>query len=85
MIPLGVTALAGLRRAGPGRRFTGFWLAALLFYLVVFCYLANVRLDDPLHVFMQERFWQQGLVVVAALLGLGLAEAGRMLGSPAGA
>ena len=84
VIPLGLAALAGLRRAGPARRFTGFWLAALLFYLVVFCYLANVRLDDPLHVFMQERFWQQGLVVVAGLLGLGLAELGRTLGPRVG-
>src|SRR2546430_2835173 len=32
--------------------------------------------DDPLHVFMQERFWQQGFVVLAALAGLGLAEIG---------
>jgi hypothetical protein len=85
LVPLGLAALAALRRPGPARRFTGLWIAALLAYLVVFCSLANVRLDDPLHVFMQERFWQQGLVVVAALLGLGLAEAGRMLGSPAGA
>ncbi len=84
LIPLGLAALAGLRRAGPARRFTGFWLAALLFYLVVFCYLANVRLDDPLHVFMQERFWQQGLVVVTGLLGLGLAELGRTLGPRVG-
>ncbi len=84
VIPLGLAALAALRRPGLGRRFTGFWVAALLFYLIVFCYLANVRLDDPLHVFMQERFWQQGLVVVAALLGLGLAEAARALGARAG-
>ncbi|HXD95661.1 MAG TPA: DUF2723 domain-containing protein [Candidatus Acidoferrum sp.] len=83
-IPLGLAALAGLRRPALGRRFTGFWVGALLFYLVVFCYLANVRLDDPLHVFMQERFWQQGLVVVSALLGLGLAEIGRGMGSRAG-
>jgi hypothetical protein len=80
MVPLGLAALAALRRPGVGRRFTGFWIGALLFYLIVFCYLANVRLDDPLHVFMQERFWQQGLVVVAALLGLGLAEIGRVIG-----
>jgi dolichyl-phosphate-mannose-protein mannosyltransferase len=84
-IPLGLAALAPLGRPGLVRRFTGLWIAALLFYLIVFCSLANVRLDDPLHVFMQERFWQQGLAVVAALLGLGLAEAGRVLGSRAGA
>jgi hypothetical protein len=33
---------------------------------------------------MQERFWQQGLVVVAGLLGLGLAEIGRRLGARLG-
>ncbi|HEU5197444.1 MAG TPA: DUF2723 domain-containing protein, partial [Methylomirabilota bacterium] len=78
--PLGVAALAVLRRAGPARRFVLFWLGALAFYVVVFCALANVRLDDPLHVFMQERFWQQGLVVLAALAGVGLAEIGRAAG-----
>ena len=82
--PLGLAALAALRRPGLVRRFIGLWVGALLFYLIVFCYLANVRLDDPLHVFMQERFWQQGFVVVAALLGLGLAEGGRALGPRAG-
>ena len=76
LVPLGLAALAALRRAGLVRRFVGFWLAALAFYVVAFCALANVRLDDPLHVFMQERFWQQGFVVLAALAGLGLAEIG---------
>jgi hypothetical protein len=84
LIPLGLAALAALRRPGLVRRFTGLWLGAVLFYLIVFCYLANVRLADPLHVFMQERFWQQGLVVSSALLGLGLAEVGRLLGARAG-
>jgi len=83
VIPLGLAALAALRRAGPVRRFVGFWLAALAFYGVVFCALANVRLDDPLHVFMQERFWQQGFVVLAALCGVGLAEIGRAAGARA--
>ncbi len=84
VVPLGVAALAALRRAGLVRRFVGVWVGALLFYLIVFCYLANIRLEDPLHRFMQERFWQQGLVVVAALLGLGLAELGRTLGARRG-
>jgi hypothetical protein len=85
VIPLGLAALATLRRPGLERRFVAFWTGTLLLYLVVFCSLANVRLDDPLHAFMQERFWQQGLAVVAALLGVGLAEVGRTLGSPVGA
>jgi len=82
-IPLGLAGLGALRCAGPVRRFVAFWLGALAFYVVVFCALANVRLDDPLHVFMQERFWQQGLVVVAALCGVGLAELGRLVGARA--
>lgn len=82
-IVLAPASLAALRRAGPVRRFVGFWLAALAFYVVVFCALANVRLDDPLHVFMQERFWQQGFVVLAAFCGVGLAEIGRLAGARA--
>jgi Protein of unknown function (DUF2723) len=84
VIPLGLAALVALRRAGPLRRFLGLWLVALLFYLIAFCYLANIRLDDALHVFMQERFWQQGFVVVAALLGVGLAEVVRVAGPRVG-
>ena len=80
IVPLGLAGLASARRAGPGRRFVVLWSATLVFYLVVFCSLANMRLDDPLHVFMQERFWQQGFVVLAALLGLGLAEVARATG-----
>lgn len=81
VVPLGVAGLAALRRAGPVRRFVGFWVGALLFYLVVFCYLANIKIEDPLHRFMQERFWQQGLVVVAAIMGVGLAEVARLAGA----
>jgi hypothetical protein len=84
VIPLGAAALTALRRTGPVRHFVGFWLVALVFYLVVFCYLANIRLDDALHVFMQERFWQQGFVVVAAFLGLGLAAIAQAAGPRAG-
>jgi dolichyl-phosphate-mannose-protein mannosyltransferase len=80
-VPLVVAALAAARDGGPRRRFVLFWSAALAVYVVVFCALANVRLDDPLHVFMQERFWQQGFVVVAALGGVGLAELGRLAGA----
>jgi hypothetical protein len=73
LIPLGLAALLGLRRAGPTRWFVAFWLSALAFYVGVFCYLANMQLGNPLHVFMQERFWQQGFVVLAGFMGLGLA------------
>ena len=71
-------ALLVFRRPGPARALAALWLSALGFYLLVFCGLANVRLDDPLHVLMQARFWQQPFVVVCALLGLGLAETERV-------
>ena len=80
-VPLVAAALVAARGAGPRRRFVVVWLAALAFYVVVFCALANVRLGDPLHVFMQGRFWQQAFVVVAALCGVGLAEVGRLAGA----
>lgn len=79
-VPLVVASLLVLARRGHARVLAGLWIIALLFYLVVFCSLANLRLDEPLHVFMQERFWQQGIVVVSALAGVGLAEATRWLG-----
>jgi hypothetical protein len=79
VVPLAAAALAGLRHAGPLRRFVALWTAALTFYVVVFCCLANVRLDDPLHLFMQERFWQQALVVLAAFMGLGMVELGQVV------
>ena len=81
--PLGLAALTATRRPGPVRRFIAFWLVALAFYVVAFCALANVRLNSPLHVFMQERFWQQGFIVLAALCGVGLAELGRSIGARA--
>ncbi len=84
VVPLGAAALVPLRRAGPPRRFVAFWLAAVAFYVVVFCRLANMRLDDPLHVLMQERFWQQGFVVVAAALGIGLAALAGAAGARGG-
>jgi hypothetical protein len=85
VVPLGVAASAAFVRAGTVRIVATFWAAALLFYLVVFCALSNVRLDDPLHVYMQERFWQQPLVIVCALMALGWTELARMLPTKAAA
>jgi hypothetical protein len=76
-------ALSTLRHKGPARDLASLWLVALGFYLVVFCSLANVRLDDPLHVFMQARFWPQPFLVMCVLMGVGLAHAAALLG-PAG-
>jgi hypothetical protein len=59
----------------------------LVFYVVTFAALANVRWDEPLHRTVQDRFWQQAMVLTAALMGAGLSvlveragKAGRVLG-----
>jgi len=78
-VPLGLAALVSLRRSGPAGWLTTLWVTALLFYVVVFSMLANARLEDPLHIMVQERFWQQALVVLGALMGVGLAELGHWL------
>jgi hypothetical protein len=62
------------------RRVAAFWLTVLAAYVVVFSALANVRMDEPLHRTVQERFWQQALVVAAALAGVGLAGLTQRLG-----
>jgi hypothetical protein len=100
VVPLGAAAAAALFGWGASKgppsppRVTAWsvprivallWTAALLFYLVVFCSLSNVRLDDPLHVYMQQRFWQQGLVIVCALMALGWTEIARLLPKKAAA
>jgi hypothetical protein len=85
VVPLGVAAAAVLVRAGSARLVAALWAVALLFYLGVFCSLSNVRLDDPLHVYMQQRFWQQGLVIVCALMALGWTEIARLLPTKAAA
>jgi dolichyl-phosphate-mannose-protein mannosyltransferase len=68
------------REPAASRRQAFFWLATLAAYLVVFSFLANVRIDEALHRTVQERFWQQAVVVGAALAGVGLAGLGRRLG-----
>ena len=78
-VPLALLAILSLRRAGLARWLTALWVSALAFYVVVFSMLANARLEDPLHIVVQERFWQQALVVLSALMGVGLAELGRWI------
>lgn len=73
-------AIGALPRPSPARRLVLFWTSALVLYLVVFSSLANVRLDNPLHVTVQERFWQQAIVVLAALAGVGLGSLGKLTG-----
>lgn len=77
-----ILAVAGLAAAprGTPRRLAWLWAAILVFYVVVFSALANVRLDDPLHVTVQERFWQQAVVVGSALAGVGMASLAKRAG-----
>jgi hypothetical protein len=57
------------------------WLGALAVYVLVFCALANVELEDQLSVTVQKRFFQMPNLVVCAFAGLGLAELARRLPS----
>jgi Protein of unknown function (DUF2723) len=77
---LAVVSWGEMRRSSPSRRLVLFWSATLALYLVVFSSLANVRLDEPLHVTVQDRFWQQALLVACALAGVGFAAIGRLAG-----
>jgi len=56
----------------PRSRLTAVVLATLLFYVATFAALANVRWDDLLHRTVQDRFWQQAVVLASALMGVGL-------------
>jgi hypothetical protein len=66
-------ALLGARSGGARGRVTALVAATLALYVAVFASLANLRLDDALHRTMQDRFWQQAVVLAAVLMGLGLA------------
>jgi hypothetical protein len=75
---------AALLRAGRRRargRLTALFAVTLALYVCVFASLANLRLDDALHRTMQDRFWQQAVVLAAILMGLGLAVLRERLGS----
>ncbi|HET9314212.1 MAG TPA: DUF2723 domain-containing protein, partial [Vicinamibacteria bacterium] len=77
---------AAMRPRTPRGRLAALVAGTLAFYVVVFAALANVRWDDLLHRTVQDRFWQQAVVLSAALAGIGLGElrarvgtAGRLL------
>jgi dolichyl-phosphate-mannose-protein mannosyltransferase len=78
-----LAALPSFRRRSASACLGLFWVATLIFYVTVFSILANVRLDEPLHVTVQERFWQQALLIGCALAGVGLATLAGVLGSTA--
>ncbi len=58
----------------------GLWLATvwgLLFYLLVFEWLGNLRLNVPVNRVVFSRFWQQPNILVFAWIGLGIAWVAR--------
>jgi hypothetical protein len=67
-------AVRALKPGNAGGRLAALCLATLVFYVAVFAALANLRWDDLLHRTVQDRFWQQAVVLVAALMGTGLHE-----------
>mmetsp|Transcript_27528 Transcript_27528/g.65124 ORF Transcript_27528/g.65124 Transcript_27528/m.65124 type:complete len:530 (-) Transcript_27528:41-1630(-) len=58
----------------------GFAIAlAFTFYMVLFHYLSNLPLDQPLYFGVHMRFWMQAHIVAFAWLGLGAAPIWRLL------
>ena len=49
-------------------------LVIFFLYLFIFCGLSNLRLDVPLHVQIQARFWQQPNLLVCIWAGVGLSS-----------
>lgn len=68
-----IAGALGLRARNGRARLTLLVMGTLAFYVVTFAALANVRWDDPLHRTVQDRFWQQAVLLASALLGVGLA------------
>jgi hypothetical protein len=69
---LAVAAFVGARRGTPRGRLTALCCATMALYVGVFASLSNLRLEDALHRTMQDRFWQQVVVLLAVNMGLGL-------------
>jgi len=67
-------ALPGIARRGGLRSVASFWAIGLACHLVIFASLSNLSVIDSVHATVQERFWQQAIVVLSALAGLGLAQ-----------
>eukprot|EP00899_Mesostigma_viride_P024558 jgi/Mesvir1/5287/Mv15392-RA.2 len=49
-------------------------LALLVFYNVVFQFLSNIPLDNPLSLSVQQRFWMQSNLLASIFVGLGTSE-----------
>lgn len=76
---LALAVLPALRRREPDRALAITWVCALVFYLIVFASLANLRVGDPVHVAVLDRFWQQAVLIASALGAVGLKEIARRL------
>ena len=61
-------------------RLTGrLWAIGVTAYLAAFSALSNLSMSVPVHAAVQERFWQQALVVLSAFAGLGLVQISALL------
>jgi hypothetical protein len=65
---------AAVRPRTPRGRLAALVLGTLVLYVGTFAALANARWDDLLHRTVEDRFWQQAVVLAAALMGVGLRE-----------
>ncbi len=71
---LALAALPAIARRGGIRSVAFLWSIGLACHVLIFASLSNLSVIDPVHATVQERFWQQAIVVLAALAGLGLAQ-----------
>jgi hypothetical protein len=71
-------ALATLVRRGPARALVMVWLVGVGCFVFIFASLSNLSLTDQVHAAVQERFWQQAFLVLAALTGIGLTQLARV-------
>ena len=74
-----VTALAALVRPSRVRATALPWAAAAVFHLAAFSLLSNLSIGAPVAAAVQQRFWQQSVLVLAMCASLGLGVLGRWL------
>jgi hypothetical protein len=74
-----LAAVPAILRRGGLRFVASLWAIGLACHLFVFASLSNLSVIDPVHATVQERFWQQSIVVLAALAGLGVAHIAGLL------
>ena len=74
-----LAALPTLFRRSAARQISRLWAVGVVCHLLIFATLSNLSMDIPVHAAVQERFWQQAVLVLAAFMGLGLAQATELL------